>query len=137
MTDTIDWSRFIGIPFVAGGSGPCGLDCYGLVKWVYWDLLRLELPELSGGFWQRDDAARAEWVQRAADAEWVPVDEDDIQPLDVLLFRVDNYPSHVALAIGGDRMLHVLDGMDSVVDRWTAPLWRPRLVQAYRHPEFY
>ena len=41
-------SHLIGKPWVSGADGPDAFDCWGLVKYIYRENLKIELPEFVG-----------------------------------------------------------------------------------------
>ena len=76
--------NYIGVPYVYGGSSPRGFDCSGLVQYVYRQN-GISLPRTSG--------AQA-GVGRG-------VSLSDAQPGDIVC-----YPGHVAIYIGGGKVIH-------------------------------
>jgi len=63
--------------------------------------------------------------------KWVMVDK--IEPLDVLLFKQRGRPSHVAIAINDNLMLHTLINVGSCTERWDTEQWRCCFESAYRY----
>jgi hypothetical protein len=76
--------RFLESPYVWGGTTAWGLDCSGLVQRVY-AAFGITLPR---------DADQQETLGQAIALE-------DIQPADLIFF-----PGHVAIALGGSKILH-------------------------------
>lgn len=89
--------RFAGTPYQWGGVTPWGADCSGFVQTSYW-LHRILLP--------RDASRQAE----------VGVDAGTsiarLEPADLVFFsdRADRRITHVGMALGGSRMVHVALG---------------------------
>ncbi|MDD5296465.1 MAG: C40 family peptidase [Rhodocyclaceae bacterium] len=75
-----------------GGANPeAGLDCSGMVSYVYARAAGLELPH---------GAARMAGLTR-------PVPRSDLRPGDLVFFNTENRPySHVGLYIGEGRFIH-------------------------------
>jgi cell wall-associated NlpC family hydrolase len=57
---------------------------------------------------------------------------DDIRAGDVLLFRYDRQPQHVALATSADTMIHSFAPAGKVVETSIGPYWQRRLTGIYR-----
>jgi cell wall-associated NlpC family hydrolase len=89
--------RFAGTPYQWGGVSPWGADCSGLVQTVYW-LHGVSLPRDA---WQQADAGRDAGTELSV-----------LQPADLLFFseRPDRRITHVGIALGGSRMVHLALG---------------------------
>lgn len=100
------WGRYVGLPFVDGGRGEGGLDCWGLVRAVYLDVLGVELPTY-GEISARDLLRVARQMSAGKDDGWVePVCPEDT---DVVLMRSAKSMGrvvHVGLVAGGAGVLH-------------------------------
>lgn len=84
-------NNYIGIPYEVGGRAVYGVDCFGLVKMVYQDILQTTLPD-----WITDD--EIDWDVKAG--SWDVVDD----PFDFCILhtrRVGAMPDHFGLFIGG------------------------------------
>ncbi len=84
--------RFLGIPYVWGGTSAKGFDCSGLVKRVF----RMEGIET-----QRDADQQA--------ATGSPVEEDGLREIPegaLLFFGEGGRSTHVAISLGGGRFIH-------------------------------
>ncbi len=115
---------YVGIPYVTGGRAREGCDCWGLVRLVYADVLRVALPEYDGG---PDDA-------------WSRVDAT--QPFDVVTFWTDyenhrtrtRAESHCGIMLSTRHLLHAdpLSG-SSVIVPINLPMLRGRIAGRYRY----
>ena len=48
MNDQFNLADIVGKPYKIGGRGPNAFDCWGLVRYVYKELLNIELPVYAG-----------------------------------------------------------------------------------------
>jgi cell wall-associated NlpC family hydrolase len=78
--------RYLGVPYVWGGSSPSGFDCSGLVAYVYAQV-GVSLPHYTGAQWNVG----------------VPVSRSDLQPGDLVFF---DGLGHVGIYIGGNAFIH-------------------------------
>ena len=117
----------IGTPFHHQGRTPgVGLDCVGLIV----------VALGAAGFAvndRRDYPPRPDGksLVRALE-EHGAVAVDGFSPGDVLLFRYDHQPQHVALATGADTMVHAFAPAGRVVETTIGDYWLRRLLGVYR-----
>lgn len=98
-------TKYLGIPYVWGGTTPRGFDCSGLMQYVYREV-GVDLPRVS-----RDQAKRG-----------VTVGLDELQAGD-LLFR-GSPVNHVAMYIGNGKYLHAPQTGDVVkISTFHASYW--------------
>ena len=88
---------FEGTSYIWGGVTPWGCDCSGLVQSVFW----LHGIQLRRDAWQQ--------AQQGAPGA---ADLSGAQAADLLFFsdRVDQYVTHVAISLGGGRIVHLALG---------------------------
>jgi NlpC/P60 family putative phage cell wall peptidase len=122
----------IGTPFHHQGRAPgLGLDCIGLV------IVALN----AAGVAVRD---RTDYGRRPDGKSLVEALEahgatraENIQKGDILLFRYDKQPQHVALATGENTIIHSFAPARKVVETAYDDYWKRRLIAIYRFfPEF-
>lgn len=117
----------LGTPFHhQGRRAGVGLDCIGLV------IVGLR----AAGVWVRDQTdygMRPDGVSLIAALEaHGAVRVSDIQSGDILVFRYDHQPQHVAVALSADRLMHSFAPARRVVESCIGAYWRRRLVAVYR-----
>jgi cell wall-associated NlpC family hydrolase len=86
--------KYLGIPYVWGGSSPGGFDCSGFTMYVYAQM-GVSLPHYTGSQWGMG----------------VPVSRGDLQPGDLVFF---NGLGHMGIYIGGNQMIHAPHSGDVV-----------------------
>lgn len=97
--------RYVGVPYLWGGSSPAGFDCSGLVSYVFAQL-GITLPHY----------AAAQWTLGT------PVTIDQLQPGDLVFF---DHLAHVGISLGGSTFVDAprtgtTVRIDSLDDPWYA-----------------
>lgn len=97
-------NRTVGTPYLEGGVGDDGMDCYGLVVAFYAKVLGVALPVWS---WDGSRASGARLMATARANNW----KELAQPADncVVAGIGTRYPHHVGVYLGG-RVLHSAKG---------------------------
>jgi cell wall-associated NlpC family hydrolase len=81
----------VGVPYSYGSESPSAFDCSGFTRYVYGKASGIELPRGSRGQYGAGEA----------------IDLDEAKPGDLLVYdTVGGAPSHVAIFLGGGRMIH-------------------------------
>lgn len=119
--------RCLGTSFHHQGRMPgIGLDCIGL---VIVGLRAAGLPvQDRNDYGRRPDGTSLVAALEAHQAQRV----DQITAGDILLFRYDRQPQHVALATGPATMIHSFAPAGKVVETGIGPYWQRRLTAIYR-----
>jgi len=122
-------SELVGSPFRYKAEGPGSFDCYGLLKFIY-RMFAIHLPDFDypekwldkNHNFISEGLLKMNWQQRA---------KDKIQPLDALVFLINQKPGHLGLALDDQRFLHSVYNrgvLISELKRWQTRLhsvWIP------------
>lgn len=127
------WNKYLGLPFLPDGRDREGLDCWGLVSLIYQEELGIYLPIHNGVFKDQtpETMLAISKLMRQERENWTKVSIP--QQFDVLLLRTGKHAFHVSMVIDVDRMIHIEEGIDSVIERYTGPLWKQRIEGIYRY----
>ncbi|MDD4616065.1 MAG: NlpC/P60 family protein [Alphaproteobacteria bacterium] len=117
----------LGTPFHHQGRAPgVGVDCIGLVI-VAFRAAGAKIDDRTD-YARRPDGQSLVKALEAHGARAV----SDIQAGDVLLFRYDRQPQHVALATSSETMIHSFAPAGKVVETSIGDYWKRRLAGIYR-----
>jgi cell wall-associated NlpC family hydrolase len=108
--------QYIGTPYHYGGASPKGFDCSGLVQYVYAragiDVPRTVLHQI---------------------ADTTPVNTEELQPGDLLFFRLRNGRRlHVGIYLGENTFVHAPSRGKRVTHAELTPYWKARMTGAGR-----
>ena len=108
--------RYLGAPYVWGGTSPGGFDCSGFTQYVF-ALSGVNLP-------------------RTADMQFgvgIPVNSDRLQPGDMVYFSTyEPGPSHNGIYIGGGKFISATSSRGVSIDRLDSAYWDARYIGARR-----
>lgn len=125
--------RALVVPYVRGGRSFDGWDCWGIVYCAYLHVAGLTINSLSDEY--NEDVSLKELmsiVMSEADRrQWSEVEKPE--PLDIGVYRVGPYYSHVSLVLEGGRMLHCDNDIGSVVERLENLVWSKRRIGYFRY----
>lgn len=128
-------SDYIGLPFETHGRSRKGCDCWGLVRLVLEERFGQRLPCYGDMY---DSTKAAAQIGRIVDLEkrfWQEIPAGKEKLGDVIVLRARGQPMHVGLVIGGGKMLHVVEGADSVFEPYDGFKWKNRVTGFYRYDD--
>lgn len=134
----MEWfASYVGLPFQSKGRDRSGLDCWGLVRLVYTEQLKVDLP--SYGEISAFDLVRVsrEIGSALSSSGWLEckpkkfacavmtAGQDDR--------RLHRAPFHVGIYVDDTRILHVEPATDAAVVRATHPSISRRILGCYEY----
>lgn len=125
--------NYIEIPFLPDGRDRNGCDCYGLIHLIYKERLNIILPDYKGIFVDQSMKsllAVAKTMQREKDT-WTRVDFPDAY--DTVMLRTGTYTWHIGLVVDSHRMIHIMHGINSMVEPFDGLLWKRRISDFRRY----
>lgn len=130
------WSRdYVGLPWKFAGRSRDGVDCWGLLWLVYRNVAGIHVAS-----YERETLDAPEREQIAAlltsdraKSPWRSIASGSEQEFDMAVFRRAGIESHVGIVIDRCRMLHILHGGESCIERFDEGRWKPKLIGFHRH----
>lgn len=126
----VDVSDLIGIPFKDGGRDRNGADCWGLFKMAQ-ERFGNHVPDVSVSAFDSPGIREAMANQMFL---WEPV--EDLEPGDAIAMSLDydlpDTVQHFAVYIGDGKMIHTVKKVGSMMVRIDHPLWKNKIIGAYR-----
>lgn len=124
--------ELIGTPFHHQGRQPnVGLDCAGLISVCYSECGHKVVSDVKG--YKR--IANPEEMRSALLDSGTRVKFSEIEKADVIWFRVENEPRHLALYTGNS-IIHAYYSAGKVVEQSLTESWVKGIVAVFRHRDF-
>lgn len=101
----MDWVRYIGIPWEAGGRSFDGADCWGLVWLFYKHELHIDLDSYDDAYGAECDAAEVGELIAEGKSLWRRCETPS--PGDVAVLKRDGHLCHVGIIAPRRHLLHV------------------------------
>ncbi|OYU91873.1 MAG: phage tail protein [Bradyrhizobiaceae bacterium PARB1] len=127
-----DFERFVGVPYADKGRGPA-YDCWGLAVAVMRELRGVDLPSYSDRYVSSGDRkALAALIGGELDP-WDEITAGQERAFDAVLMREGRFPRHIGIVTEPGRLLHVLEGQTSVIERYRDGALKHRVIGFYRY----
>lgn len=128
----MNFEKYVGIPYAEKGRDITGLDCYGLVRLIYKNEYKIDLPSFSAEY-TADDNNRIQDLIAQYKEGWESTDIPSAG--DIVLFRIFGVESHVGLVISPTHFIHVRENQDSAIESLSAHKWSKRIVGFFKYSE--
>ena len=125
------FDEYLGIEFVDHS-----MDCWGLVRKIYAEKLKIELPTYGDGYENvGDEAGVSTMVMEGLAKHFTEVTEPE--RFDLVVIRINGLPRHLGMAVNNTHFIHCPEpvmgrGGYSAMERFADPLWHKRIVGFYR-----
>jgi cell wall-associated NlpC family hydrolase len=126
---------YIGLPFYSGGREKSGLDCWGLIRLVYKEQFNIDLPIYDGMDGEKSEAREIAACIHEYKSAWLEVERGSEQEGDIIILRINGWPMHIGVVFKKGSMLHIMKGMNAVLEKYTSPKWEKRIFAFVRHKE--
>ncbi|MBB5321429.1 C40 family peptidase [Marinobacter oulmenensis] len=110
------FERYRGAPYQYGGTSASGFDCSGFILTAYREGLGQHLPRTTSQMLARGSVVRP----------------GDIQPGDVVFFRIAGKEQHAGIYMGNNRFIHASTSAGVTVSDINGYYWQGRLSSARR-----
>lgn len=132
----MNWSEFVGIPFVNLGRDEHGCDCYGLLCYIYKkrrEIILKDYTDLQYTCEEYGTEAVENHILTNWESDWVIVDPP-YRIYDALLFynMEMTMVTHLGMFIGSKRFIHSIEGKDSMISKLPGH-WDSRLYRVFRY----
>lgn len=110
------YERYAGVPYQYGGTSAEGFDCSGFITTAFREGLNQQLPRTTAQMLRFGEV----------------VAPDQIQPGDLVFFRIGGKEQHAGIYMGGDRFMHASTSVGVTLSELDGYYWKDRFTQARR-----
>jgi probable lipoprotein NlpC len=128
-------AKYMGVPFAEKGRDLTGMDCWGLVQYVYAAERDIILPGYEWVYHTTtgDKESIGETVLEQSSKHWKRVAEGQEREFDVVIMRMHGLPMHVGVITRPGYMLHCLQGVGVSHERMDTARWNQRILGIVRY----
>jgi len=129
------WGKYIGAPYRDFGRDMSGLDCWGLVRLVFAQEMKIDLPEFAEIAPKDLRRVATAMIDGRDVGPWRAVDADP-RPFDVLVANSrigGRLPGHVGVMVDAGHVLHVWRATNACVMPLAHDFLRGRVLGVQRH----
>ena len=125
-----DTTKYIKIPFEDHGRGFDGCDCYGLVRLIYKNEYGIKLPLLIDYADVNDNTTIKHMIDvHKPLLNAVRINEPEIGA--ITIFKVRGFSTHMGVYVGNNKVLHVMKGTNSLIEKINSVRLKGRLEGYY------
>lgn len=132
--------KYVGIPFKDHGNTFEGCDCYGLVSLIYKNEFGILLPQVGDIYKNAYSRKEVHFAvnSHVNNLDWCidVTDKKPYRPFDMLVFRIAGTDHHVGLYIRDGYMIHIIDGCNSGIERYSGVRWGRQFHRVIRHRDY-
>lgn len=105
----------LGTPYIYGGNNPTrGLDCSSLMQFIHKNALGVSIPRTAA---QQRDRSKT-------------IDYQNLQPGDMLFFKINRRNNHVGIYIGDGKFIHAsASNRRATIASMNRPYWKKRFIK--------
>ena len=129
----MSFKEYIGISFKSQGRDRLGLDCWGLLCLIYKERLNISLGSYIDEYDDANFYAQVSNVVEMHIPEWALIEKGLERPFDVVILRLRGLPIHIGMVIKPGIMIHVLNKLNTCLEKYNTPLWNKRIRGFYRY----
>jgi cell wall-associated NlpC family hydrolase len=131
MSEIFAVMKYVGIPYKNMGRGIDGLDCWGLIKLLYQDILGFTLWDLSEEYPEDWSFSGKDLFMENYQKQWEKVEKP--QMWDVVLFRVGGeIVNHAGVMLNQNTFIHCVKA-GVVLNRISEKSWKKSASGFYRY----
>lgn len=125
-------NKYVGIPYKEKGRDLDGVDCWGLLRLVYSEEFKINLPSFVTDYVENDTLRIQELIAQYKEG-WTQLEEPEEGC--TVLFKVLGTESHVGIAISSTHFLHAREGQYSTIESFESRAWKNRIVGYFKYTE--
>lgn len=127
-----EWAAdYFGIPFLLWGRTRAGIDCYGLVRLIFFDHRGIDLPSFAFDYSEKRKSIGSVISEKSTSFPFA-ISEEKKQAWDILVMRENGLPTHCALMLTDRDAIHIERGRGVEIFDIAHPMFRNRIAFVVR-----
>lgn len=134
-------ASYLQVPFRDKGRTRDGVDCYGLVRLIYHEQRRIELPSYTEAYaTSADQKEITALLSNELGSQWREIPWQEAGLFDGLVLRIAGQPTHFGMVLDPPWFIHAIKRIGQQtgktwIERWDSLAWQRRLLAAVRWQE--